>query len=150
MTNLNNTSDSNYRPIKLRLYYLIAAIGLIGFMDAVYLTSKYFTGTISCSIIRGCQEVLGSQYSHLGPIPLAAFGVAFYLTVLLASLIFIKYRWSLAKIFLQVSAPLAFIFSLWLTYIQIFLIRSLCQYCLLSALTSTILFILSLYIIKKK
>ncbi len=149
MTNLNNTSDNDSLPTKLGTYYLFILIALIGLVDSVFLTSQYLAGSIHCSIISGCQDVLNSQYSHIGPMPTSVFGVGYYLTIILVSLIFIKYKNILAKKYLQIVPALAFVFSLWLTYLQIFVIGALCQYCLLSALTSTILFVLSLFLLKK-
>lgn len=150
MTNSNNISDNSSSPAKFGVYYALVFFGLAGLTDAIYLTSRYLVGTISCSIISGCQDVLTSQYSHFGPIPTSTFGAAYYLSIILAGLIYIKYKTALVKKYLQIVPTLAFIFSLWLIYLQIFVIKALCQYCLLSALTSTILFVLSLLLSRNK
>lgn len=132
------------------IYYLIIFFSVVGLADTLYLTSRYYKGIISCSIIEGCQEVLISKYSHFGPVPVSLLGTSYYVLILLASILFLKYRKNIFLLVLKIFSPLAFIFSLWLLYVQIFLIKYICQYCLLSTATSTILFICSLVISGQK
>lgn len=146
MTNLDNSS----KPSSPKIFYWLILLAGLGFFDATYLTAKYFNGHITCSLINGCQDVLTSSYSHLGPIPTAAFGVAYYLGIILASLIWLRYQWPLAKLALKILPILGLTFSIWLTYLQIWVIKSLCQYCLLSALISLGLMLLSLNLWDKK
>jgi uncharacterized membrane protein len=42
----------------------VAALGFVGFLDAVYLTAKHYTGfEITCSLVHGCEQVLTSQFA---------------------------------------------------------------------------------------
>lgn len=151
MTNSDNYSKVNsINKNKRKIYYALTTLAVFGFFDASFLTAKYFNGNINCSIIDGCQNVLNSSYSHLGPIPTAAFGLAYYLTIIFASLIYLRYQLNLAKLALKILPSLGLAFSIWLTYLQIWVIKALCQYCLLSALISLILFILSWQLLKNK
>ena len=119
---------------KVAWSYIVAAVlSLVGLADAIYLTVQDLTGqNLRCTIISGCAEVLGSAYAHLGPFPLAALGALAYFTVFsLAILVVFGYRW--ARPLLAALIVVMFLMSLWLLYLQAFVIHHFCQYCLLSA-----------------
>ena len=123
--------------------YLIAALlSLVGLGDAVYLTIQDLTGqNLRCTIISGCAEVLGSKYAHIGSIPLASLGACAYFVVFsLAILALFGYR--SARPVLAILIGIMFLTSLWLLYLQAFVIHHFCQYCLLSAAVSTLLTII--------
>ena len=149
MTNLDKPLETNSQKSN-KLIYLFTAISLIGFLDAVYLTVSHYTGHITCSVISGCQEVLVSQYSEIFGIPLALLGAAYYLFILINSLLYIDNQNKYSKLVLSYIPIFGFLFSIYLIYLMFFVIEALCQYCLLSAGTSTLLFILGIILIKKK
>ncbi len=124
---------------------LFIATATFGFLDSVYLTTKYFVGTIHCSALSGCQEVLNSAYSSIWGIPTASFGVAYYLSIIIATLIYWQIQQKYSFKYLTLIPSLGFLFTLWLIYLQIWVIGFICIYCMFSALSSTILFCLSLY-----
>jgi uncharacterized membrane protein len=121
-----------------------ALLALVGLGDAVYLTVEHLTGaTLQCSITHGCAEVLGSKYATVGNIPLAAFGALAYFTAFsLATLSAFGYAG--ARKILAALVALMFLFTLWLLYLQAFVLHAFCQYCLLSACTTTLLTIVVL------
>ncbi len=114
--------------------YLIAAlVSLIGLGDAIYLTVQDLTGqTLRCTIVSGCNEVLSSPYAHIGSFPLAALGAAAYFAVFSLSIL-AAFGYQLAKPPLTVMVVAMFVTTLWLLYLQAFVIHHFCQYCLLSA-----------------
>ncbi len=115
-----------------------AILVLIGFTDAAYLSALHFyQADPGCSLITGCDAVLSSEYAVVMGIPLAYGGFAYYLTLLLGVLVYYQYE---IKKALQVTFMvnlLGFFFSLWLVYIQAFVLEAFCQYCLISAFTTT-------------
>ena len=127
--------------------YLIATLlSLVGLGDAIYLTIQDLTGqNLRCTIISGCAEVLGSKYAHVGGVPLASLGAfAYFLVFSLAILALFGYGF--ARPALAVLVGIMFLTSLWLLYLQAFVIHHFCQYCLLSAavtITLTVLVIVS-------
>lgn len=123
--------------------YLIAALlSLVGLGDAIYLTIQDLTGqNLRCTIITGCAEVLGSKYSHIGSVPLATLGAVAYFAVFSLAIL-IVFGYSLARPLLQVLIALMFLTTLWLVYLQAFVIRHFCQYCLLSAAVTTVIAII--------
>jgi uncharacterized membrane protein len=118
-----------------------ALLALAGLCDAIYLTVEHLNGsTLQCSITHGCAEVLGSRYATFGGLPLAAFGAAAYFTAFsLATLA--AFGYTSARRLLAVLVAAMFLFSLWLLYLQAFVLHAFCQYCLLSASITTLLLI---------
>jgi uncharacterized membrane protein len=133
---ISTTAASN----KISWPYLIAAfVSLVGLGDAIYLTVQHITGeSLRCTIISGCSEVLSSPYAQVGPFPLAAIGAAAYFAAFsLATLAAFGHRHAVPS--LKVLLALMFLTTLWLLYLQAFVIRHFCQYCLLSAAVTTVL-----------
>ena len=125
-------------------FVLIALLSLVGLGDAIYLTVQDLTGqNLRCTIISGCSEVLGSKYAHLGSIPLATVGAAAYFAVFSLAILAV-FGYSFVRPLLAVLVGLMFLTSLWLFYLQAFVIHHFCQYCLLSAAVTTILTVITL------
>ena len=123
--------------------YLVAAlISLVGLGDAIYLTVQDLTGqNLRCTIITGCAEVLGSKYAHFGSIPLATVGAAAYFTFFSLAIL-VVFGYSFLRPLLAILVAIMFLTTLWLTYLQAFVIHHFCQYCLLSAAVTTALTII--------
>ena len=120
----------------LVLYYVAALVALVGLADAVYLTVGHLTGMdMRCTITTGCNEVLGSSYASIAGIPVAGLGaLAYFSAFSLATLAAFDYRWARAA--LAALVALMFLATLWFLYLQAFVIKHFCQYCLLSAATT--------------
>ena len=125
-----------------KIYVVVAVLSLLGIADALYLTIEHVTGqTVRCTILSGCSEVLSSQYAVVAGIPLAAVGAAAYFTVFsLAILALFGYHIA-GKILTPLVIAMFFV-SVWLFYLQAFVIRQFCQYCLISAGTTLTLLII--------
>ena len=128
----------------MKLYVTAAIVSLLGLADAIYLTVQHLTGeSVRCTIVSGCSEVLSSQYAVVAGVPLALVGAAAYFSVFsLATLAAFGYR--IAGMLLTPLVLLMFLFSLWLIYLQGFVIGARCQFCLLSAAVTTTLTIIAL------
>ena len=119
---------------KVAWSYIVAALlSLIGLADAIYLTVQDLTGqSLRCTIVSGCSEVLSSAYAHIGPVPLAVLGAVAYFAVFSLSIL-AAFGYRFARPLLLALLALMFLMTLWLLYLQAFVIRHFCQYCLLSA-----------------
>ena len=137
-----NDADSSQRSALL--YGSAAIVALIGLADSIYLAVEHISGrSVKCTIVSGCSEVLSSPYATVRGIPLALIGAIAYFTVFsLATLAAFNYRYMGKLLALVVS--LMFLTTLWLFYLQAFVIRAFCQFCLLSALMTTIMTVLVL------
>ena len=127
-----------------KIYILASVLSLLGLADALYLTIEHLTGqTVRCTILSGCSEVLSSQYAVVAGMPLAAVGAAAYFAVFsLAVLALFGYRIA-GKILTPLVIAMFFV-SVWLFYLQAFVIRQFCQYCLFSAAITTCLLVIVL------
>ena len=134
------SSDSK-QPI-VWAYLITALISLVGLADAIYLTVQDLTGqNLRCTIISGCAEVLGSKYAHIGSIPLAVLGAFAYFSVFSLSIL-AAFGHQFARPLLAALVGVMFLMTLWLLYLQAFVIHHFCQYCLLSAAVTITLTIL--------
>ena len=131
------------------LIWLVLAVAFFGFIDATYLAVKFFNGTeLNCGLTGGCNVVTTSEYATLFGIPVALLGSFFYATILFLSLLFIDRQYkSLPKLLLALTAT-GFLMSLYFVSLQLFVIDAICVYCMVSATTSTTLFILSALLVK--
>jgi uncharacterized membrane protein len=126
-------------PRVSRLYSLAAVLSLAGLADAVYLTVEHLSGrSVRCTVTSGCSEVLASPYATISGYPLALFGALAYFTAFsLATLA--AFGSQRAGNLFAVLVALMFATSLWLLYLQAFVLHAFCQYCLLSAAITTLL-----------
>ena len=108
--------------------------GFAGMVDSGYVGFHSLTGLlIPCGPAGGCDQVLNSTYSHWGGVSIAWFGFAFYLAVTAAGVFGLSgfrrvFRFSL------IASLAAFLVTLYLLYVQAFILQAYCDYCLLSAL----------------
>ena len=126
-----------------RLYVVAAVVALLGLADGIYLTIEHVTGrSAQCIASSGCQDVLSSKYAALGPVPLAALGALAYFTAfslaLLAAFGYAKCR----PLFASLVAVM-FAMTLWLLYLQAFVLHAFCDYCLFSASVTAVLTIIA-------
>ena len=121
------------------LYGAAAVVSLIGLADSIYLTIEHISGrTVRCTIVKGCSTVLSSPYASYRGVPLALMGAIAYFTVFsLATLAAFEYKFA-AKLLVPLVAAMLLI-SIWLIYLQAFVIEAFCQFCLLSALVTLML-----------
>ena len=119
-----------------KLPLFAAIVALAGVADATYLTVKHVTAeVVPCSLVSGCETVLSSSYAEIAGVPLAAFGaVAYFVAFALALLAAFGNRlmWTV----FGVQVVLMSVFTVWLLYLQAFVIGAFCQFCLISALTT--------------
>lgn len=126
-------------------------ISFLGFLDATYLTVSHYQGAdLNCNILEGCDEVTTSKYSTIFGIPVALFGMGYYLSIMLLSLLFIDTKNGKILKVLPYLTIVGLLASIWFVYLQIFVIEAICIYCMGSATTSTLIFILGIILLTKE
>jgi uncharacterized membrane protein len=126
---------------------LVALIALAGVFVALYLTlyKLGYIGTLACAV-GSCETVQTSKWATLLGFPVGAWGVAYYVFVLALAIVGLTGQFAdsrrLSEILVGVTA-FGLVFSLWLTYLELFVIHAICQWCVISAILATILFIVS-------
>lgn len=116
---------------------ILAAAGIV--VSSLALQVHYHQGTEPCSINEhwDCGVVNHSSFAMLGPIPIAAIGIAGYL--LLGGLAFFRQR------FLLLLAVFGgFCFALWLTSIEEYALLVWCLYCVISQCLIALMLLLSI------
>lgn len=128
---------------------LIPVLALLGVGVAAYLTFVE-TRNVSpiCGPIGDCGKVQSGPYARLfGVLPVGLLGLVGYLAVLVAALVArLAGRWlgDLARLALFAMAVFGVLFSIYLTYLELFVIHAVCMWCLSSAVLMTLIMVLSL------
>lgn len=124
---------------------ILVGLAFVGMIDSAYVGLSSLQGFIvPCEITGGCEEVLNSPYSRISGVSIAWIGFFFYGWVT-ACAIFAVYGFPRCLQFsLGANIP-AFAFTLYLLYVQAFVLRAFCDYCLLSALLVTLILGLHLF-----
>jgi uncharacterized membrane protein len=114
-------------------------LGLAGVGIAGYLTYVHYAGLHPiCGISHGCETVQTSRYASLLRVPVALLGLITYILIL-ASL---RIRGERALLGGYALTLIAFLFSSYLTYREVFTIHAICTWCVSSAIVFTLLAIL--------
>ena len=133
----------------MRYRQTIALLAIFGFFVAVYLWlhALGFGGAIKCGGSGGCEEVQTSQWAVILGLPVAFYGVVGYLTVLVVAIAALRPA-ALAQrgwnSVLALLASIGFFFTVYLTYLELFVIHAICRWCVGSAVIITLIWIVSL------
>lgn len=123
---------------------IVATLALAGIFVSLYLLlyKLGIIGELSCSV-GSCETVNTSKWATFLGMPVAAWGVAWYVAMFVLALVSTTARFADSR---TVSAVLlgvggtGFIFSAWLTYLELFRIHAICQWCVISAIIVTVIF----------
>jgi uncharacterized membrane protein len=120
-----------------RIRALIAVLGLIGLGISLYLAITWYEDTIPVCAggEGGCEKVQTSDYADWAGVPVALIGAIGYAAILL-SLALPREASRFAGALLGV---IGFGFSVYLTYLELFVINAICQWCVASAVVMTLL-----------
>jgi uncharacterized membrane protein len=115
-----------------RIAIIAAFVACIGLADSGYLTIKHLQGAyIRCG--GDCSAVLGSRYAEgIAGVPLAGFGTMAY-GIVMVSASLAACGFAAGRRIFTVMAIVMTLFSVWLIYLQAFVIHAFCKYCLASA-----------------
>jgi uncharacterized membrane protein len=127
---------------------IVAALALAGIFISLYLTLYKIgiIGELSCSI-GSCETVNTSKWSRFLGLPVAAWGLLFYLDVFAVALVgtMRRFEFEPAISFVLVGeAAVGVLFSAWLTYLELGVIHAICIWCVTSAVIVTVIFLVSL------
>ncbi len=121
-----------------------AVLALAGAFLAFYLVAHNlgWAGSIQCGT-GDCGTVQSSRWAWIGPVPVSAVGLVGYLALFVLAVLGLQERFvaSRAVAFLLFGGALfGVLFSAWLTYLEAFVIRAWCRYCVASAIAVTLVF----------
>ena len=132
-----------------RLTRISLAITLIGLFVASYTTVYKFTSQelqdAMCVGSKGCSVVNASPYSEVRGVPVAVLGVLGYLALLAVQLLERRpgiVQENGALIFFGISVT-GFLFTVYLIFVEVALIKAYCPFCITSQVAMTLLFVIS-------
>jgi uncharacterized membrane protein len=128
---------------------LAALVALVGVFVALYLAlyKAGIIGALACGT-GGCETVQTSRWSKFLGLPVAFWGVGYYVAVLTLTLAALQDRWADSRrlsLALLVLTGWGVVFSAWLTYLELFVINAICRWCVVSAVIAVVLFGLILW-----
>ncbi len=132
----------------------MAALALAGIFVALYLLLYKIgvVGNLSCSI-GSCETVNLSRWAVFLGAPVAAWGVGFYVVMFALALASLQDRYAeslgMSKLMALVAGG-GLVFSAWLTYLELFVIHAICQWCVVSAIIVTVIFVFSLLDLRER
>jgi uncharacterized membrane protein len=133
-------------------WWFSLSLAAVGLLDAIYLTYvKLASAYAYCGGFGECEVVNQSRYAQLWGLPIALYGAGAYAVILGLLLLEQRGRWW------SEQAPLALfgltlfgtLFSAYLTYIEVGILRAICPYCVLSAIAMTVLFLIAIVRVRR-
>jgi uncharacterized membrane protein len=123
---------------------ILAALDVAGLLIAAYLSVvELGGGTPACGPIKGCEEVALSEYSRIGGVPVAVYGVGLSLVLLTFALAWWRtdaYGLLLAHYGLSLAGVL---FEAYFLYLQVFVIEAVCVWCASYGLSLILRFVIA-------
>ena len=131
-----------------RLRATIGILAVIGLGIAGYLTYLHYAGGSPYCLAGGggCEQVQESDYAELGGIPVAVLGLIAYAALLVTALV-------PGPTSAAAGAGIALtgvVFSAWLLYAQLVLIKAVCQWCVASDLVITMIAMATVWRLRAK
>lgn len=125
-------------------YHILPLVfALLGFFSAFYIFYKkrQQDGKLVCIFGSDCTAVVESKYSKIFGVRLESLGMLYYIAVFgfFAVWLFDKNMLDYFQ-FVFLITSFGFIFSIYLTYLQAFVLKNWCTYCLVSALSNMVIF----------
>jgi len=118
----------------------LIVLTLVGIGIASYLTYVHYKGLSPiCAVGEGCEKVQSSKYAKVAGVPVPLIGLIGYVGIL-ASLFL---RGELGRLTTAAMAYGGVGFSAYLTYLELFKIHAICQWCVGSAITMTLVAVLA-------
>jgi uncharacterized membrane protein len=117
----------------LRIAAIVIAVVGIGVATYIAIADASRGSPVCLAGGHGCETVANSHYSHLAGINVAVFGIVGYVLLLAAAIV----RGDAGRFSGLLLAAIGFGFSVYLTYLELFVIDAICQWCVASAVLMT-------------
>lgn len=122
------------------LHRTLVVLSLIGLGIASYLTYVHYRGLSPiCAVGQGCEKVQSSKYAKVAGVPVPLMGLIGYVGILGSLLV----RGEVARLATAGMAYVGFGFSVYLTFLELFKIHAICQWCVGSAIVMTAIAVLA-------
>lgn len=128
---------------------LTSLLGLLGFCLAwhIFRSKNRPHQPLICPLSGKCSKVIHSSYNKLAGLPLEVWGLGYYGLVTISSIVKLlrpdTYSQNSSLLIILIST-IAFLFSIYLTFIQMYRLRAWCTWCLCSAFLCSLIFALTI------
>jgi uncharacterized membrane protein len=127
---------------------ILGTLALVGVFVSTYLTlyKLGYIGQLQCAV-GSCETVNTSRWATFMGLPVAAWGLGFYVVALVLVMIGIQDRYSDSRalsLLYVVLTGWGVLFSGWLTYLELFVINAICIWCVTSACIVAIMFLVAI------
>lgn len=144
---------ATYQKGSTPLSILLLVLAFLGLADAWYLTANALSDTaLSCdlgAVLDGCNIVAQSEYSNFLGLPLALYGVGFYAVMFCLAALVLVLPLRIFYFTLLVSGAVGSVASVYFLFVQFFLIKAICIYCIASAVMTFLFFFIAYDVWKK-
>jgi uncharacterized membrane protein len=138
----------------MRYRQAIALLALVGLFVALYLWlhALGFGGPIKCGASGECETVQTSQWALFLGLPVAFYGVVGYFVVLVVALASLRpaaltqRKWNVMLVSL---ASAGLLFTVYLTYLELFVIHAICRWCVGSAVIITLTWVVAIAALRR-
>ena len=135
------------RARRLHPAAVLAVLDLVGLLIASYLSSVELRGDLPyCGPLKGCEEVALSEYSRIGGVPVAVFGVG--LSLILLALAVAWWRTNDGRLLAAHYglSLLGVVFEVYFTYLELFVIGAVCVWCAAYGISLVARFLVALWV----
>lgn len=137
-------------PLANRLIWSFFGVAVLGWTASAILTAIHFWVLPIPEGVptRGPMAVMMSDYSYVGPIPLATIGAVYYIGMMAAAAMWLFTKSELLEKLLLPVTAIGVALSAVFVYLQLFVIGEICPFCMVSAAATTLLFVIELTVKK--
>lgn len=128
------------------LYRASIALVVVGLLVSIYMTIYKISGDDGMCLGSGdCSTVNASVFSEVNGIPVAVFGIVGYGAILLVHAVenrnaFFRRNGTLLIFGMSLTG---FLFTLWLVYVELELLKAICPFCVTSQVAMTLIFFIA-------
>jgi uncharacterized membrane protein len=131
--------------------FILATLDLVGLAIAGYLSAVELRGGLpACGPLKGCEQVALSEYSRIGGIPVAVYGVVLSISLFLLAIAWIRS----ARIELLAAhyglSLLGVVFEIYFTYLEIIVIGAVCVWCASYGISLVARFAVALFVWRRR
>jgi|SRR5687768_15011275 len=126
---------------------VVGVLAFIGVFVSTYLTlyKLGYIGQLQCAV-GSCETVNTSRWATFLGLPVAAWGLGFYVASLALVMVGIQERYADSRgvsVAMVALTGWGVLFSSWLTYLELFVIDAICMWCVISAIIVVLMFLVS-------
>jgi uncharacterized membrane protein len=131
----------------------IVLLALVGLLVSTYLWLYKIgvIGSLQCGA-GACDLVQASRYAAVFGVPVAFVGVAGYAALFVMGLVGLQPAFAADRritVLLAALSSAGFAFTVYLTYVELFVLHAICRWCVVSAVISTAIWALSIWGVRR-